>query len=174
MPPRKRDDGTTEDLAVLAADAMRRANASGDPADRQLAVDLDAELTRQGAVPDWRAPSESVAKATEVVAQFGAGIPANDVGGWANLARLLGYPLNELASIAARDQGVFWRIASSGVWYVAVGEQNPPDADGKRGIMLWLASPQYDGPFPRYAVTPTLTEPTGPTAVPPQDAPPGL
>jgi hypothetical protein len=173
MPARKREDGNSDDLAVLASDARRKANASGDTADRQLADDLDAELTRQGAVPDWRAPTESVAKATEIVSQFGDGLDADDVGAWSNLTRLLGYPLSELASIAARGQGVFWKVASSGAWYIAVGEQNRPDADGKRGIMLWEPPPRYEGPFPLYARTPTAAEPGEPPRLPPQEPPPG-
>jgi hypothetical protein len=170
-------DSRSADLAVRAKDARRKAELSGDTADRVEADDLEAQLVKQGAVPDWKAPDEGVAKATEIVAQFGDGLDADDQGGWANMRRLLGYPLDELEAVSATERGVVWKVKASGAWYIAVGEQSEPDAAGRRGIMLWQAPQQYEGPYPRYSTSATPTPPFVKDAVaniPPQGLPPGF
>lgn len=171
------EDNRHEDLAVRAKDARRKAELSGDTADRVEADELEADLVRQGAVPDWREPDAAVAKATEIVAQFGTGLAGDDAGGWANMKRLLGYPLEELAAVSSSDRGVLWQVRDSGVWYIAIGAQNPPDGNGQRGIMMWQPPTNYNGPVPIYSATATPRPPFVSDLeahIPPQGLPPGF
>jgi hypothetical protein len=173
---RNEPDAQHTDLGALAAIAARTFELSRDPADEVRAIEALRKLHEAGKVPDFRNNGEAVDKATMVVDLVGEGMPQDPddpdfSGKWRDLQTLIGKPVAELLAVTPTRRGVAVRV-HSGTWYIYVGRQNDPDADGKRGVMFLTKPERYKGPFPVFASTPTITVPAEAVMVPPASAPP--
>lgn len=154
-----------EDGAQYVARLGRMARYAGDPRVQARFEDESEALAEKSNVPDPFTPSESDHRATAIVDLVGDGMPGDDPldPRWRDLVRLIGVPLAEIADLVPTASGVTWRTANDRVWHIAVGEQNDPDANGRRGVMFLVRPERYAGPFPVYS-EPELPQQTGLTA----------
>jgi hypothetical protein len=162
-----------EDAAQHVARLGRMARL-GDPHVQAAYEDAADELASSTGVPDPFTPSASEVRATMIVDLVGDKMPQdpNDPK-WRDLVRLLGTPLSEISDLTPTASGVTWRTTNDRVWHIAVGEQNDPDANGRRGIMFLVRPERYAGPFPVYS-EPELPQQAGLTSgsLPGSGAPP--
>jgi hypothetical protein len=168
----------SEDLVEHAA-RLGRVARFGDARAIAAWEDAEAELKEASASPDPLTASSGEARATRIVEIVGDGMPDDPTDArWRDLVTMLGTPLAEIANVFPSARGVAVQTRNRdglGPWLLIVGDDQPADANGRRGIMFLRRPDDYVGPFPVYGEA-ELPPQTGLTtgSLPGSSAPPGF